>query len=197
MPTYDFVSGQLRRGATGTPRRWAGTGLPGDPLLDQWMASSNAAPTNNAAMMELWKSRGGLLLDKIGPAIIQTHSAGGPFGWLSADARPNLVKAIVCFEGAPAPLVGQGGAVQPLASLKNIPVLYFEAENSGFTFGRQLVPALQQSGAAAEYLSLKDRGITGNSHFAMVESNRKEVFEVLRGWIETKLPARGNTTARL
>jgi pimeloyl-ACP methyl ester carboxylesterase len=183
MPTYDFVSGQLRRGATGTPRRWAGTGLPGDPLLDQWMASSNAAPTNNAAMMELWKSRGGLLLDKIGPAIIQTHSAGGPFGWLSADARPNLVKAIVCFEGAPAPLLGQGGAVQPLASLKNIPVLYFEAENSGFTFGRQLVPALQQSGASAEYLSLKDRGISGNSHFAMVESNRKEIFEVLRGWI--------------
>ena len=108
MPTYDFVSGQLRRGATGTPRRWAGTGLPGDPLLDQWMASSNAAPTNNAAMMELWKSRGGMLLDKIGPAIIQTHSAGGPFGWLTADARPNLVKAIVCFEGAPAPLVGPG-----------------------------------------------------------------------------------------
>jgi pimeloyl-ACP methyl ester carboxylesterase len=197
MPTYDFVSGQLRRAATGVPRRWMGTALPGDPLLDQWMASSNAAPTNNAAMMELWKSRGGMLLDRIGPAIIQTHSAGGPFGWLTADARPNLVKAIVCFEGAPAPLVGQGGAVQPLANLKNIPILYFEAENSGFTFGRQLLPALKQSGAAAEYLPLKDRGITGNGHFAMVETNRKEIFEVLRGWIESKLPARGNTTARL
>ena len=197
MPTYDFVSAQLRRAATGTPRRWTGTGLPGDPLLDQWMASSNAAPTNNAAMTELWKSRGGMLLDKIGPAIIQTHSAGGPFGWLTADARPGLVKAIVCFEGAPAPLLGPGGAAQALANLKNIPILYFEAENSGFAFGRQLLPALKQSGAAAEFLSLKDRGITGNSHFAMVETNRKEIFEVLRGWIESKLPARGNTTARL
>ena len=186
MPTYDFVSAQLRRAATGTPRRWTGTGLPGDPLLDQWMASSNAAPTNNAAMTELWKSRGGMLLDKIGPAIIQTHSAGGPFGWLTADARPGLVKAIVCFEGAPAPLIGQGGAAQPLANLKNIPILYFEAENSGFTFGRQLLPALKQSGAAAEYVNLKDRGITGNSHFAMVETNRKEIFEVLRSWIESE-----------
>jgi len=31
-----------------------------------------------------------LLLDKIGPAIIMTHSAGGPFGWLVAEIRPNL-----------------------------------------------------------------------------------------------------------
>ena len=31
----------------------------------------------------------------------------------------------------------------------------------------------------------------------MVETNRKEIFEVLRGWIGSKLPARGNTTARL
>ncbi len=52
-----------------------------------------------------------------------------------------------------------------------------------------MLPALKQSGAAAEYLALKDRGITGNGHFAMVETNRKEIFEVLRGWIESKLPA--------
>jgi hypothetical protein len=31
----------------------------------------------------------------------------------------------------------------------------------------------------------------------MVETNRKEVFEVIRGWIESKLPANGATqTAR-
>ena len=34
---------------------------------------------------------------------MQTHSAGGPFGWLVADERPNLVKAIVCVEGAEFP----------------------------------------------------------------------------------------------
>ena len=37
---------------------------------------------------------------------------------------------------------------------------------------------------------LKGRGITGNGHFAMVETNRKEVFEVIRGWIESKIPPR-------
>jgi pimeloyl-ACP methyl ester carboxylesterase len=28
-----------------------------------------------------------------------THSAGGPFGWLVADARPELVRALVSVEG--------------------------------------------------------------------------------------------------
>jgi pimeloyl-ACP methyl ester carboxylesterase len=38
------------------------------------------------------------LLDKIGPAIVLTHSQSGPFGWLIADARPSLVKAVVAIE---------------------------------------------------------------------------------------------------
>ena len=38
------------------------------------------------------------LLDRIGPAILLTHSASGPSGWLAADRRPGLVKAIVSVE---------------------------------------------------------------------------------------------------
>ena len=44
------------------------------------------------------------LLDRIGPAIILTHSQSGPFGWLIADARPKLVKAVVAVEPAGPPL---------------------------------------------------------------------------------------------
>jgi N-acyl-D-aspartate/D-glutamate deacylase len=57
--------------------------------------------------------------------------------------------------------------------------------------GPAVVDALKQSGALAEHVALKDRGITGNGHFAMVETNRKDVFEVIRGWIESKIPASG------
>jgi len=44
------------------------------------------------------------LLDKIGPAILLVHSQAGAFGWPVADARPNLVKAILAIEpnGPPA-----------------------------------------------------------------------------------------------
>ncbi len=38
------------------------------------------------------------LLDKIGPAIVLTHSQSGPLGWLAADARPGLVKAVIAVE---------------------------------------------------------------------------------------------------
>ncbi len=87
--------------------QWPGTGLAGDPAFDQFYASEvesagNAEALNQAAVAAL--------LDKIGPAIIMTHSQSGPFGWLIAEARPNLVKAIVAaepsgppFENAPPP----------------------------------------------------------------------------------------------
>lgn len=38
------------------------------------------------------------LLERIGPAVVMTHSAGGPMGWLMADARPDLVRALVALE---------------------------------------------------------------------------------------------------
>jgi pimeloyl-ACP methyl ester carboxylesterase len=44
-----------------------------------------------------------VLLDRIGPAIVLTHSQSGPFGWLIADARPKLVKAVVAVEPAGPP----------------------------------------------------------------------------------------------
>jgi pimeloyl-ACP methyl ester carboxylesterase len=60
-----------------------------------------------------------MLLDKIGPAVIMTHSAGGPFGWLVAEIRPNLVKGIVAIEGGGQPF---GGA--NVWGMSTIPVAY-------------------------------------------------------------------------
>jgi len=44
------------------------------------------------------REAGAALLDKIGPAILLTHSQSGPFGWGVADARPKLVKGILAVE---------------------------------------------------------------------------------------------------
>ena len=49
---------------------------------------------------------------------------------------------------------------------------------------------LKQAGCDAEDLQLKDRGILGNGHFMMFENNRRQVFDVIRGWIERKVPAK-------
>ena len=56
----------------------------------------------------------GALLDRIGPAIVLTHSQSGAFGWLIADARPQRVKAIIAIEPAGPPfeatIIGTGKA---------------------------------------------------------------------------------------
>src|SRR5882757_4497963 len=53
---------------------------------------------------ELNRDAGAALLDRIGPAILLTHSQSGAFGWPIADARPNLVKAIVAVEPSGPPV---------------------------------------------------------------------------------------------
>src|SRR5207237_10548686 len=56
------------------------------------------------------------LLEKIGPAIVMTHSQSGSMGWLTADARPDLVRALIQVEpsGPPVHDVLTVGAPQSL-----------------------------------------------------------------------------------
>jgi pimeloyl-ACP methyl ester carboxylesterase len=203
LPTYEQLIAEFQRSAKGPNKQWPGTGEVGDPFIDQFMASQNALPASFAQDPTLGFAHGVELLDKIGPAIIQTHSAAGTWGWMVADSRPAMVRALVCFEGGGAPLVaqparggrqggagGRGGGAPAAASrtlnLRNVPVLYFTAENSGRTNGPDIVAALRQSGAQAEHVFLRDRGIRGNGHLAMLENNRKQVFDFFRDWVEQK-----------
>jgi hypothetical protein len=88
--------------------QWPGTGEVGSRELAQLVASQggsygNGPGTGQDPQHLVWRQRGAELLDKIGPAIIMTHSAGGPFGYLVAEARPKLVKGIIVVEGAGVP----------------------------------------------------------------------------------------------
>ena len=233
QPTYEMILPDVRRAANGPNRRWMGTGEIGDPGVDQLMASQNAAPQDSVMAHQMWATGGAELLDKIGPAIIQTHSAGGPFGYFVANERPNLVKAIVNVEGGGAafgpgapwglgdiPMVYDPlatdpsqiasvdvrspdgaayklqaeGRVRKLKNLQGIPIVYITSERSGRTGGPGHVAFLKQAGCDAEHLALKDKGVLGNGHFMMVETNRKQVFDVIQSWIEQKIPA---TTAKV
>jgi hypothetical protein len=85
------------------------------------------------------------------------------------------------------------GSVRKLKNLQGIPIVYITSERSGRTGGPGHVAFLKQAGCDAEHLALKDKGILGNGHFMMVETNRKQVFDVIQSWIEQKIPA---TTAK-
>jgi pimeloyl-ACP methyl ester carboxylesterase len=201
IPTYEELLWLFQRTSKGPNKQWPGTGEIGDPLIDQFMANQNALPANFAPTLSLGAAHGAALLDKIGPAIVQTHSAAGTWGWLVAEARPSLCKAVIAFEGAGVPLVdqpggggraggaGRGGApaapaTRRLNGVNGMPMLYFTAENSGRTDGPAIVAALAASGAKAEHVFLKDRGLRGNGHMAMLENNRKQIADFLRAWIQ-------------
>jgi pimeloyl-ACP methyl ester carboxylesterase len=78
--------------------QWPGRGEPGDPVFDQFYASQ--LPSIRDFTLQQFLNRDAILalLEKIGPAILLTHSQSGAFGWPVADARPDLVKAILAAE---------------------------------------------------------------------------------------------------
>jgi pimeloyl-ACP methyl ester carboxylesterase len=78
--------------------QWPGSGEKGDPVFDQFYASQADFIKDRTEVECLNRDAGAALLDKIGPAILLTHSQSGPFGWLIADVRPKLVKAILALE---------------------------------------------------------------------------------------------------
>jgi pimeloyl-ACP methyl ester carboxylesterase len=73
-------------------------GRRGDPVFDEFYATQVEGLASAVEIQTLIQSAGSALLDKIGPAILVTHSQAGPFGWILADSRPSLVKGIIAIE---------------------------------------------------------------------------------------------------
>jgi len=154
------------------------------------------------------------LLDRIGPAVLLTHSAGSPGGWLAANRRPELVKGIVAIEpmGPPyAEIPGLGEITYgltyaefvtdpPLESpeqlksdptrfripgLSGTPVLVVTGSASGSAVqSPPLVEFLVAVGADAELLALEDAGIVGNGHGLILEANSSDAVKPVIGWID-------------
>ncbi len=151
------------------------------------------------------------LLEKIGPAILFTHSGSGRFGWLAALGSPN-VKGIVSFE--PSVNVFPSGELPPPSAtpqlevplaefqkLTRIPILLVMADfldiNAAniarLANGRAFVAALNRHGGRAELLHLPELGIVGNSHIMMLERNNVQVADLVSQFLrESGLDRRGH-----
>jgi pimeloyl-ACP methyl ester carboxylesterase len=114
--------------------QWPGQGetkgRKGDPVFDAFYSTQVEGLTNRAEIQTLVQAAGSALLDKIGPAILVTHSQSGPFGWLLADSRPKTVKAIIAVEPSGPPFsnvvinVGKDDKPRPWG-VADIPLTYF------------------------------------------------------------------------
>jgi 3-hydroxyisobutyrate dehydrogenase-like beta-hydroxyacid dehydrogenase/pimeloyl-ACP methyl ester carboxylesterase len=69
-----------------------------DAAFDAFIAGYGPMPADLAATQSMDAERLAQLLDRVGKAIIVTHSASGPDGWLLADRRPDHIAAIVAVE---------------------------------------------------------------------------------------------------
>jgi len=151
--------------------QWPGSGEPGDATFDQFYASQVPSVVDFAKQQQLNRDAGIALLDRIGPAILLTHSQSGSFGWPIADARPNLVKAIVAVEpsGPPvhdiefkgAPDWFADAAKTKISGLGEVPLTYDPPGAPEFVREEQpdapdLVRCWVQKGPARQLKNLKD-----------------------------------------
>lgn len=84
-PTFERVAADMKLDAS-------------DARVAQSIASMNQPMANNAVTQAIWKSRGALLVDDIGAAILISHGDGDVFARVTAEARPSLVKARLAVE---------------------------------------------------------------------------------------------------
>jgi pimeloyl-ACP methyl ester carboxylesterase len=150
--------------------QWPGSGQKGDPIFDQFYASQMPSVADFAKQQEINRDAGVALLDRIGPAVLLTHSQSGSFGWPIADARPKLVKAIIAVEpsGPPvhdvefkgAPDWFADAAKTKLSGLGEVPLTYEPAGAPEFARQDQpdkpdLVRCWEQKAPARQLVNLK------------------------------------------
>jgi pimeloyl-ACP methyl ester carboxylesterase len=78
--------------------QWPGGREVGDPVYDQSLCSAGPMLADPAAMHELERARLAELLAMIGPAVVVTHSAGGPGTFAGVDAASDHVAALIAIE---------------------------------------------------------------------------------------------------
>ncbi len=91
---------------------------------DDFLAPYGPIPADLAASEEMDADRLACLLDRIGPAVVITHSASGPDGWLLADRRPALVKAVITIEPMGPPFTATPGFAPLAWGLTAAPVAF-------------------------------------------------------------------------
>src|SRR6185436_4379220 len=95
--TFEAAAASVR-GTANVHTQWPGTGDAASTEIIQFAAAACQALPRNAVTLDVWSTRGVILLEDIGPAILITHGDGAVFAWVTAQARPDLVKGIVAVE---------------------------------------------------------------------------------------------------
>ncbi len=127
------------------------------------------------------------LVGSLESSIVLTHSQGGNFGLQAALHAPDRIKAVISLEpsGAPDP-----EHCDP-AVLGDVPHLFVWGDYlDQHPFWVESVPkvrrwyeALVAAGVNAQWIDLPSRGIVGNSHALMADSNSDAIGKMVHEWM--------------
>ena len=156
----------------------------------------NLSPANTWTPQNL-----ALLVERLGGAIIATHSQSGIMGHhavriLKEHGKLNLLKGLITIEGGCS--LPQSGLTA--ADFDAIPYLALKGDYTATSAQcQETVDAInkrraeKQGSARAEYMKLDEMGILGVTHMMMLDSNSNQIADLMIGWVNknvSKAPKR-------
>lgn len=128
------------------------------------------------------------LVQKVCPCVILVHSQGGNFGFNAVLTAPDKVKALIAIEPSGAP----DATKVNIASLKSIPhlIVWGDFLEQSELWGKNLIrastayhKAMTEAGNKSDWVSLPEKGIKGNTHMLMMDTNSDQVAELINKWM--------------
>lgn len=152
----------------------------GKQFVPRWLTNDDAT---QAAYDEL--------IGMVCPCIVMAHSQGGNFAYNAALNNPELVKAVILIEPSGAPNPQDVDA----AKLREIPHLAVWGDNIAkhpvwprlVEASRNWREAVNGAGGDFDWLDLPAEGITGNSHFPMMDKNSDQIAALIVAWIQASV----------
>jgi hypothetical protein len=151
----------------------------------------NLSPANTWTPQNL-----ALLVERLGGAIIATHSQSGIMGHhaariLKEHGKLSLLKGLITIEGGCS--LPQSGLAA--ADFDAIPYLALKGDYTATSAQcQETVDAInkrradKQGSARAEYMKLDEMGILGVTHMMMLDSNSNQIADVMLGWVNKNVP---------
>ena len=135
------------------------------------------------------------LAQKVGNAVLVSHSQSGAFPIETALRNPEGIKAIVMLEPGG---TGDYYTAEQIAKLNNIPILIVFGDNLKNDTGMRghvwqncyegwsrFVKRVNDVGGKARMVHLPDMGIRGNSHMMMEDKNSLQIADIVLDWCKT------------
>ena len=151
----------------------------------------NLSPANTWTPQNL-----ALLVERLGGAIIATHSQSGIMGHhaariLKEKGKLGLLKGLITIEGGCS--LPQSGLTA--ADFDAIPYLALKGDYTATSAQcQETVDAInkrragKQGFARADYMKLDEMGILGVTHMMMLDSNSNQIADLMLGWVNKNVP---------